>query len=895
MLHTHARFEETTRRSRQGPRPPRCGKLARAVRLAFISLLFLGPASNAAFADGRAYVLALQGDGSATVVLDDGSSTAFIHDGGRAETKGVAGATIEGRPVLTFLLEKGITNLVISCSHPHEDHMGGLKTLIQSPEIKQFGQLYFVDAIGPGAKTKSGKQILPLRKIYEARWGNAPPPAIHSASARNADGFAGLNVPVKDVRARTFKYDPADVGTEIHDSSVILEYEVKDGSGATRTIVDFDDASTALVDHWTNSQSPRKIDAILMSHHGSRHNDMTSVLNHAQKRFGLTDVIFTANKANRFRHPTPEALEMAIKAVGPDHVHITGSSQGDAVEIGATGELVRSTPGRARSRLEAFVATRVAENEYAIRHSQSAAQALKLHDDLKAMERIQVSLQSASGRDRRHANGVTDYLILMAGVTADQSFDDSGGPGAGGGGGRPGGPSGPDSTRGSGSPGGGGPGPNEPSGNRGPGRPSGNHPGGNVGRPSARYGSGGSTTRYANYRSVSRPGLGLLRFGGIVIGEKPKGPPIRAVALVPGEKSETASIEIETTGDERAVFGPVSATELWVAYNYVKPSEGLKARYPGIEIEPDAGGLVGKVDEAGTKWKFALHPAIADTALAGDAMRVDMAVFAATSDPEDELPDVVEKLPWTKIDDYLTYQWFDAPAEIVLGGGQVSIRAVADRRPCIMRLRLIQEPNEAQLLGSIKVGDRDPELVRLVNQRKEGLARLFGERPSDEHLKIIRELERDALKEKRAVARELRGMSGHKDVSRDDRVVLEEIALERIAQKAEFPSKVVSADVTGALCEGLPFLQRIDRVAKLVALFHLYLDTSGKDLPALPSELVPRFVDVDADLGPEAVWDELVRTSDTSSSGLVPSRADPPRNDRGPTSRSNGANGSEDR
>src|SRR5262249_5942820 len=157
----------------------------------------------------------------------------------------------------------------------------------------------------------------------------------------------------KEVRARNFEYDPATVGSDTHDASIIAEYEVKDAKGARRTLVDFDDASTELIRVWANSRPPRRAHALLMAHHGSAYNDMSTILADPDK-YGLTDIIFTANEGNRFRHPTPKSLRLAIETVGPDHVHITGSANGDAIEIGAVGELVRSRPGDVRARLEEF-------------------------------------------------------------------------------------------------------------------------------------------------------------------------------------------------------------------------------------------------------------------------------------------------------------------------------------------------------------------------------------------------------------------------------------------------------------------------------------------------------------------------------------------------------------
>jgi beta-lactamase superfamily II metal-dependent hydrolase len=68
--------------------------------------------------------LALRGEGTASVLVDEAVHTAYITDGGHTGKAGIQGANIGRQSVLEYLLGKGVTRLVITCSHPHADHLG---------------------------------------------------------------------------------------------------------------------------------------------------------------------------------------------------------------------------------------------------------------------------------------------------------------------------------------------------------------------------------------------------------------------------------------------------------------------------------------------------------------------------------------------------------------------------------------------------------------------------------------------------------------------------------------------------------------------------------------------------------------------------------------------------
>lgn len=281
--------------------------------------------------------LAIRGDGTASVILDKESGTAYINDGGRAGTRGIAGATIDGLPVLEHLLKEQVRTLVISCSHPHEDHMGGLESQIQGQKILEFEKLALIDAIKRGAISDRGKPISRLQDVFIAAHGEdiaAQKLIARLDPAIDANRFAELNLRPGAVSVQNYKYNPVTIGGDVHDAAMIIETRVRVGE-IEKLIVDFDDASSALIKQWATDRPDERVDVIVAAHHGSRRNDMSPALKMLEK--GKGDIIFTVNEGNQFLHPSPRSLDAAIRAVGVDRVHITGSRSGNNVSISAQG------------------------------------------------------------------------------------------------------------------------------------------------------------------------------------------------------------------------------------------------------------------------------------------------------------------------------------------------------------------------------------------------------------------------------------------------------------------------------------------------------------------------------------------------------------------------------
>src|SRR5262249_55740516 len=148
------------------------------------------------------------------------ASTAWITDGGRRGSQGIQGGAIEGQSVLAYLREQNVTKLVITCSHPHEDHMGGLVDIVKGEEVKSFHSVLFVDS---GIPPDDSLYALYKRTHGEANAANHA--RYESAFGRNA--FAEVNVPGASVEVSNFKYTPDPGERDPHGRSIIMSYHLK--------------------------------------------------------------------------------------------------------------------------------------------------------------------------------------------------------------------------------------------------------------------------------------------------------------------------------------------------------------------------------------------------------------------------------------------------------------------------------------------------------------------------------------------------------------------------------------------------------------------------------------------------------------------------------------------
>jgi len=825
------------------------GRVRRIASATLLAWLLLGCAP--VWAEAFLQFLALKGDGTGSVIIDRGSNTAIIHDGGRAES-GITGAEIDGVSVLQYLSrpELNIQHLVISCSHPHADHIDGLKTLVTNPQMAQFASITFIDTVSadvPGTPKNPDS----LYDLYRASNQGGGAAVKHELLLQDGK-IRSLETVLTDLRMTNYSYRPGDIGEKVHDSAIINEYTLTGARGESLSVVDFDDASKKLIRRWATDKKAVararnervRLQAVVLSHHGSRYNDMSPVLD-VNSGIEVHSVIATANEGNQFLHPHPEALVQAVRKVGPNRVFITGSQAGDNVVITAHGVTVSGGERAARERLEALLAAREARDRAVMDGNALVAKRLQARRDFLGVQDVREAI--AEKGEGLPGSAYDDGVMSFAAIAGRQGVrqrssetqtdgDDrkdrhSGLPGLNGEqgpdvpaapitnprppekppGGAPALVALPSASVSGGAPGARGPG-NPPlsSGGGAAANGGGSPRGGGAGSGS---GAGGYVTFNNNLAEIA------VEFGGVLIGNEPHGP-AAGIEQITYESEDPDSVRVTVAFKDglQGDYGPISRTELWAAYNFIQPTPELQAKYPGATLIGDAAGLAGMVHRAhfGDEWVFAINPAIANTSIARDVMRFDMAVSVA-SDGNGSLPKAVSSLPWGQIGDFVSYQWYDDPAEILVSNGRVQVVRAKDHDvSCLMRLRLISDPHASNFQQRLKAREAtDSEISRRV-------AEIEKEEPH----------------------------------SIEERAALYEVVGAQVESeyRKKLTSTPVATGITDPICRGLPFIRTINSLAATVALLHLYRDQFNGALPTRVPTLKPRFERVEARMSETQVF-----------------------------------------
>ncbi len=741
----------------------------------------------------EAHYLALGQEGAASVILDRQARTAFITDGGKRGQGGIAGARIEGRTVLDYLKEHGVRRLVLTCSHPHRDHAGGLEELVQDSEILSFNEIDFVDneyAAAPGSRARS------LYDLFQQALGeHAGPLRVRYFSARNQDAFRDIAASAQSVRPGNYVYDPDALPRDPdalprdpHDQTVITHYDVFDGQRQTR-VVDFDDASSRLIRHWAESQLPQIANVLIVPHHGSRRNDLSPVLDNVA-RHGLENVVLSVNRANRYSHPAPVVLRTLVERLGPEHVYVTDSEIGDNITISPDGVSYANDSRQPKERLARFVRAQIHRYEADYRsllQNASTSPASRLAVTNGTPEEIADGLLNSrlfdSTRDaekfKRLIRGLLDLgstLDLVEGTNDQQrrhlllqaaralvpltlgSLPDAI-------------PS--DTAR------------------------SGIARWLNMIDRSAVTGSSHRDARAARFRSLAQSPI--PRWGGVVLGNAVnyRGSRPQSVNFVdapslfedlPSGGMITLRVVFEDGSTvEYADFTP---DELWSAYNFVQPIDALHEAY-GDDLPRGSAGLIGISERApgGEAWSFAVHPAIAGSVLARDAMRLDMLIAGA--ERANDLPGGLDRVPWGEVD-YWTYQWTDAEAEITTSDGRLVVSPVAEPATCMLRVRLVswdvpdwfdQNDGEVSMVAEVA--------RRLIQRDMEGT--------EQQVLAVASEIEQE---------------------------LVEAVGNSRFLN--QFMSDI---------CREFDAANTIDRLARLISVLNWLVESTGDPLPPLPSSM----------------------------------------------------------
>jgi beta-lactamase superfamily II metal-dependent hydrolase len=262
--------------------------------------------------------LPLQRPGQASVAVDAANQTAYIIDFG----KDASGTEImlDGKPLLDRLDELHVERLVVSCSHPHSDHMGGIRALFQN------ANLFFKDTAKTQPRFKSVRFIddgvaQPLHSIFRTVLKDNPAIDVTYASARSKNAFEPVSASTDAVFVENIPYR-RDMAAGVHGAAVVTKITLE----GKYTILDFDDAESGAIERVVavlQKRGVQKIDAFVVPHHGSRYHDIEPI-------FALNpkSAIITVNPENRYGHPAPEILLKLLDKLRPENVVFTGSMGG---------------------------------------------------------------------------------------------------------------------------------------------------------------------------------------------------------------------------------------------------------------------------------------------------------------------------------------------------------------------------------------------------------------------------------------------------------------------------------------------------------------------------------------------------------------------------------------
>jgi hypothetical protein len=261
-------------------------------------------------------MFALRGPGQGSVAIDKTKRTAFITDLGKSGDGDKV--TLDGLPLMDRLSDLKIRNLVVTCSHPHSDHMGGIRALFAKPEA------FFTDYTMATPRFESITVIDngvtdSLETILRQSLSGNRALKISYRSAAKTNAFKGLADPGDDVFVENIPYTPSDKPGP-HGRSIITRTKLGQGHSS----VDFDDADSTVIAKVVNemiSQGTTEIDSFVVPHHGSAYHDLEPIL-----KLNPKQAIITVNPRNPYGHPSPAILLMLIEKLKPENVLFTGSA-----------------------------------------------------------------------------------------------------------------------------------------------------------------------------------------------------------------------------------------------------------------------------------------------------------------------------------------------------------------------------------------------------------------------------------------------------------------------------------------------------------------------------------------------------------------------------------------
>lgn len=215
---------------------------------------------------------------SALLVTEDGYS--LIYDTGRS----ISDTT---DTILPFLDNYGVNEIDIAIvSHPHQDHIGGLPTLLESIPIGLY--------VDPVLETTNQTYLRSLETIEEL--------GIETAMARQGDTYSlGADVELEILWPTDELLLNSDGTHRLNDNSTVVRIDIGDVSilltGDTER-----DAENILVDTMGGDLD---VDILLAGHHGSNTSSHEPFLNATSPSVAL----ISAGRDNQYGHPHTEVMQ----------------------------------------------------------------------------------------------------------------------------------------------------------------------------------------------------------------------------------------------------------------------------------------------------------------------------------------------------------------------------------------------------------------------------------------------------------------------------------------------------------------------------------------------------------------------------------------------------------
>lgn len=274
-------------------------------------LLLIGPSLSAS----EVTYFALQREGQASIAIDERKKAAYIVDLGRGGDGDQM--KLDNVPILDKLEQLGIEDLFFVCSHPHSDHMGGIRALFKQPRV------FFRDEKWSIARFKSISVIDDgvsdrLDLLLQRSLGNNTLIKVNHYPAANKNAFAGISVRGDDVYMETIPYQVTGKPGP-HGRAVFTYIELGENH-----ILDPDDADSNAIEKVAAILKARgiRVTTLVAPHHASRYHNVAPLLG-----LGVKYAVIPVNPENRYGHPSPPILLKLMQVLGKTNVVFTGSTE----------------------------------------------------------------------------------------------------------------------------------------------------------------------------------------------------------------------------------------------------------------------------------------------------------------------------------------------------------------------------------------------------------------------------------------------------------------------------------------------------------------------------------------------------------------------------------------